>query len=74
MASWCWICHRKVSYDYRYYKGDKAHPKCIKRHKDANNTTEQTTTQQISKDICKGSQASQAAPTITTPTTPTIEA
>ncbi len=34
MASWCWICHWKVKADYRYYKGEKAHPKCIKKHKE----------------------------------------
>lgn len=39
----------------------------------ADNTTKQATTQQISKDICKGSQTSQATQTITTTTTPTVE-
>jgi len=33
MASWCWICRRKVDSTYRYYKGDKAHRKCIQAHK-----------------------------------------
>lgn len=40
----------------------------------ADNQTEQPTTIEASKDICKGSQTSQAAPAITASTTSTIEA
>lgn len=46
----------------------------IKGWKDADNQTEQSTTIEASKDICKGSKTPQAAPTITTSTTPTVEA
>lgn len=28
MASWCWICHRKVDVNYVYYKGGKCHKSC----------------------------------------------
>ena len=30
MASWCWICNRKVSQDYIWFKGRKAHKKCVR--------------------------------------------
>lgn len=33
MASWCWICSRKLKQDYVYYKGKKTHPKCMKKYK-----------------------------------------
>lgn len=39
MASWCWICHRKVDASYRYYKGDKAHRKCIENQKRSSEAT-----------------------------------
>lgn len=34
MASWCFICDRKVDASYYWYKDKKAHRSCLKKYKE----------------------------------------